>query len=86
MIALNFELIPFASGLIQKQAAEALLKQNFFTARYGLQLTPSQAAELVETRTHALSQNGRIEFGGGILEKIVEKFCDSPFLHTRNYP
>lgn len=85
-MALNFELIPFASGLIQKQAADELLKWNPYTARYGLQLTSDQAAELVETRNHALTQNGRIEFGGGVLEKIVEKFCNSPYLHTRNYP
>lgn len=85
-MALNFELISFASGLIKKQAADELLKWNFYTARYGLELTPDQAVELVETRTHALIQNGRIEFGGGVLEKIVEKFCDSPYLHTRNYP
>lgn len=83
---MNFELIPFTSGLIQQQTVGELLKQNVFTARYGLQLTKAQAAELVETRTHALSQTGRIEFGGGVLEKLVEKFCDSPFLHTRNYP
>lgn len=85
-MALNFELFPFASGLIQKQAADELLKWNPYTARYGLELTPHQAAELVETRTHALTQTGRIEFGGGVLKKIIEKFCDSPYLHTRIYP
>lgn len=82
---MNFELIPFSSGLIQQQAASELLHLNDYTARFGLLLTPEQAAELVETRSHALSQNGRIEFGGGVLDKIIQRFCDSPYLHTRNY-
>lgn len=82
---MNFELIPFASGLIQQQAASELLHLNDYTAHFGLQLTPEQATELVETRSHALGQNGRIEFGGGVLDKIIQRFCDSPYLHTRNY-
>jgi DNA modification methylase len=26
-----------------------------------------------------------VEFGGGVLDKIIRRFCDSPFLTTQNY-
>jgi len=82
---LNFELIPFSSGFIQKQAVSDVIKCNDYSARYGLILTPAQAAELVETRYIALNKNGRIEFGGGVIDKIIRKFCDSPYISMDNY-
>ena len=82
---MGFELITFASGLIQKQATDEVIKCNDYTARYGLVLTAEQAKELVETRSHSLSQNGRIEFGGGVIDKIIKEFCDSPYISMHNY-
>jgi len=82
---LSFDLIPFASGFIQKQAVDEVIKCNDFTVRFGLVLTPTQALELVETRSIALSDNGRIEFGGGVIDKIIKEFCDSPYISMHNY-
>ena len=82
---MDFELIPFTSGLIQKQAAREVIKCNDATARYGLILTPVQALELVETRSVSLRENGRIEFGGGVIDKIIKEFCDSPYISMHNY-
>jgi len=82
---LGFELLPFTSGFIQKQAVDEVIKCNDYTARYGLILTPAQALELVETRSIALSENGRIEFGGGVIDKIIKEFCDSPYISMQNY-
>ena len=82
---MSFELIPFASEFIQKQAVGEVIKCNDYTARFGLTLTPVQALELVETRSIALSDNGRIEFGGGVIDKIIVKFCDSPYISMHNY-
>lgn len=82
---MQFELIPAASGLLQKQAENEVIKCNRFTEKYGLTLTPTQAKELVETRTFALNQNGRIEFGGGVIDKIIRAFCDSPYISMHNY-
>lgn len=79
----NFLLIP---DFIQKKAAaEAIIKCNGVTGQYGLVLTPAQALELAETRTQALKGLGRIEFGGGIIDKLILVFCDSPFLFQNNY-
>ena len=82
---MSFELIPFSSGFVQKQAVGEVIKCNEYTARFGLVLTPAQALELVETRAIALSENGRIEFGGGVIDKIIKEFCDSPYISMHNY-
>jgi hypothetical protein len=82
---MSFELIPFASGLIQKQAVGEVLKCNEYSERFGLVLTQAQAIELVETRSTSLRDNGRIEFGGGVIDKIIKEFCDSPYIYMQNY-
>lgn len=82
---LGFELIPFASSFIQKQAVSEVIKCNDYTERFGLILTPAQAIELVETRSLSLRDNGRIEFGGGVIDKIIKEFCDSPYISMHNY-
>ena len=80
-----FDIINFNSGLIHKQTCDEILKCNDFTAGYGLTLTAQQALNLAEARFHALKENGRVEFGIGILDKIIKEFCDSPFLNNDNY-
>lgn len=82
---MSFDLIIFNSSIIQKQATYEIEKCNDFTANYGLVLTDQQAVELVQTRTNALNLNGRIEFGGGIINKIIKEFCDSPNISMYNY-
>lgn len=80
-----FEMESLNLGLIQKQAVRELEKCNDFTAQFGLKLSQHDAIELVETRNLALKRNGRIEFGGGVIEKIVKVFCSSPYLSMHNY-
>ena len=82
---MGFDLIPFSSGFIQEQAVGEVIKCNDYTQRFGLVLTQAQAMELVETRSIALSDNGRIEFGGGVIDKIIKEFCDSPYISMHNY-
>jgi hypothetical protein len=40
---------------------------------------------LVETRSISLQESGRIEFGSGVIEKIIKEFCDSPYIYMQNY-
>lgn len=82
---MGFELVFVSNSLIQKQAVNEILKCNDLTMNFGLALTNEQAKELVETRAYSLSANGRIEFGGGIIDKIIKEFCDSPHLSMHNY-
>ncbi|MEL7648942.1 MAG: DUF6323 family protein [Sedimentibacter sp.] len=83
---MGFELINLSSDIVERKAVEEVLNCNSFTERFGLTLTHRQAVSLVETRTASLKANGRIEFGGGVIEKIIFEFCDSPYIHTNNYP
>lgn len=75
----------FNHALIQKQAVNEVMKYNDLTVKYGLVLTEQQAIALVETRSLALKETGRIEFGGGVIDKIIYEFCDSPYLGMYNY-
>ncbi|MEG1720383.1 MAG: DUF6323 family protein [Pseudoflavonifractor sp.] len=62
-----------------------LLACNEKTERMGLVLTPAQAMKLLEGRENALRANGRVEFGSGILDKLILAFYDSPFLDPHCY-
>lgn len=80
-----FELSLFTGALVEKQAVNEIMKCNDLTIKFGLVLTEAQALALVETRSFALKENGRIEFGGGVIDKIINEFCDSPYISMHNY-
>lgn len=82
---MSFEIMGISSALIQKQSVAELEKCNDLTAQFGLRLSQCDAVDLVETRNLALKDNGRIEFGGGVIEKIIREFCNSPYLSMHNY-
>ncbi|MBZ2174635.1 DUF6323 family protein [Schnuerera sp. xch1] len=64
---------------------EEIEKCNDFTAKFGLILSRLDAIKLVETRALLLKNNERIEFGGGVIDKIIKEFCDSPYISMYNY-
>lgn len=73
-------------GNVQKvQLIQELLHCNDMTLRYGLTLSAQQIQNLVEKRFQALKDTGRIEFGQGVLVKIITEFCDSPYITQDNY-
>ncbi|WP_303866228.1 DUF6323 family protein [Acetobacterium wieringae] len=82
---MSFELKLFDSYLIEKQAVSEVLLCNNITADYALVLSEEQALELVETRSHSLKNVGRVEFGGGIIEKVILTFADSPYISQYRY-
>lgn len=75
----------FGRQALAKYAVRDILCCNEETEAYGLVLTQEQALELVETRNIALKDAGRLEFGEGIIGKLIRTFCDSPYLTPRNY-
>jgi hypothetical protein len=78
-----FSLTPVSMQKIQ--TAKELRECNEFTQRYGLSLSEQQIHSLVEKRFEALKDTGRIEFGKGILKKLIYEFCDSPYIIQENY-
>lgn len=82
---MGFELTVLNPHILQKQAVDEIIKCNALTESHGLILSHAQAQELVETRSQALKATGRIEFGGGAIDKIINEFYDSPYISKDNY-
>lgn len=76
----DFSLVVMSSSLMEQQAADKILACNEEIGKYGLVLTEQQALALVQTRTSALKENKRIELNGGIVDKLVLAFCNSPYI------
>lgn len=68
-----------------REAASELMRCNERTRRFGLTLRPEQAMHLAERRFEALQSTGRVEFGSGILERLIDAFCDSPDIQQADY-
>lgn len=69
----------------QETAVNEILELNKITEKYDLILTKEQVVDLVNNRNIILKEYGRIELGGGILEKLIYEFCDSPYIYKEEY-
>ena len=72
--------------LIQGQnQIEKVMECNEYTQKFGLALTKEDALVLSDDRKDALVRQQRVEFGQGILQKLIFTFCDSPYIYQENY-
>ena len=72
--------------LLQQQNQLAkVVETNRVTQQYGLSLSEQEAQLIVAERSHALRESRRVEFGEGIMPKIIYEFCDSDFIDQNNY-
>ncbi len=78
-----FSLIPFES--VALQISEEIDACNDLTIKYGLKLSQAQIMNLIKRRFEALEDTGRIEFGEGVLKKLIVTFCDSPYINQDTY-
>lgn len=69
----------------QKQEIEKVLECNNKTTKYGLLLSEEEANRLMVSRKASLTENQRVEFGEGILPKIIHCFCASQYINQDNY-
>lgn len=53
--------------------------------KFGLSLSQEQAKELIAGRNASLKKYQRVEFGKGILDKLMYVFCDSQYIDQGNY-
>lgn len=72
-------------NLWREMQIKKVLDLNQDSQKYGLQLSEEEAKVLIREREQSLRETRRIEFGEGILEKLILIFCDSPFLLQENY-
>ena len=72
--------------LLQQETQLAkVMEMNRVTEKYGLVLSEQDAKLIVSERANALREQRRVEFGGGIVPRIIEEFCDSDFIDQSNY-
>lgn len=71
--------------LISQQTTAMLHECNDYTTHFGLQLSEQEIQLLVENRKEVLRLTGRIEFGGGVIQKIVMEFADSTYMNQQDY-
>lgn len=64
---------------------ESLRKTNQYTEQFGLALSAADAQLLVQEKINSLKEQQRVEFGEGIMPKIIYEFCDSGYIHQDNY-
>ena len=76
-----FEMIQMAD----KKEIQKVYECNAYTKRFGLQLSLQDTTLLLEERREKLKEEERVEFGGGILDKLIFAFCDSPYIYQENY-
>ncbi len=62
-----------------------ILDCNKTTEQYGIIITPVQAALMSQSQSDALKKTGRIEFGTGIADKLINAFSPSPYMPQNNY-
>ena len=73
-----------SNGLMLRNASN-ILKYNEISKNFGLVLTQKQALMLANVRADELRYHGRLEFGEGIFGKLIESFCDSPYITQQSY-
>ena len=64
---------------------EKVIQCNQYTEKFGVRLSEKEALILMESRKDSLKEQERIEFGEGILPKLIFAFCDSPYIYQDNY-
>lgn len=75
----------FLQLISEHNQLKSVKKTNEYTNQYGLSLSDCDVHELMNRRREALVRQQRIEFGGGILEKIIHAFCDSCYIYQDIY-
>lgn len=71
--------------LQQQNRVSEVMKTNQITEQFGLALSEEEAGLIAAERIRVLRRQKRVEFGGGILPKIIYEFCDSEFIDQNNY-
>ena len=66
--------------MVQQNQLGNLLKTNQKTEKFGLSISEQDAEMILQERKNALQEQKRIEFGEGIVQKIIYEFCDSDYI------
>ena len=70
---------------VSEYSKKELLRSNEYTWQFGLSLSEQDIEKLMIIRKECLQEHQRIEFGKGVLEKLIYAFCDSSYVYQENY-
>ena len=73
------------SNLNVNSEKNKLIECNTFLNEYGLLLSSEDISSIIERRALALKNNKRIELDGGIIDKVIREFFDSPYISNDNF-
>lgn len=68
-----------------KMQTQAITDMNARTENYGLVLSADDIHVLMSVKQETLKEERRIEFSESVIPKIIDTFCDSPFISQSNY-
>lgn len=71
--------------LQQQNQLGKVMKMNEKTEKFGLSLTEQDAELILQERGNALREQKRVEFGEGIVPRIIDEFCDSDYIDQKSY-
>ncbi|MDD6339672.1 MAG: DUF6323 family protein, partial [Butyrivibrio sp.] len=57
-----------------------VMRSNEESERFGLSLSEEDAKLILDERKNSLKEQQRVEFGKGVINKIISVFCDSPYI------
>lgn len=80
----EFRLALFGGDLTPERTVHQILRVNDEISQYSLRLSEAQARALAEEGAASLKNCGRVEFGGGVADKLLLAFCNSPYLLQEN--
>lgn len=73
------------SKIARQNGAIDTARCNEVAARFGITVSENDAKLLAEARSKTLKRLGRVEFAGGVIEKLTAAFCDSPYIDRDNF-
>lgn len=56
-----------------------------YAGQFGLSLSEAEVGLLLSERKQSLKKQERVEFGEGILSRLIYAFCDSPYIYQDNF-
>lgn len=72
-------------AVVSEYYKQELIRSNDYTCQFGLKLSERDVEKLMAVRRECLMEYERVEFGKGVLEKLIYAFCDSSYIYQGNY-
>jgi len=62
-----------------------IMESNQVSQKFGLQITSADAEDIINARNQHLLELGRVDTNLGIVKKIIQIFCSSPYLDNASF-